>query len=105
MKLTKPTFNFKNILKKTSQIFFGTLSASMLLAGGLGLFLSYINPIPWIAEYFPISFAGIYITGEQAFQEIRTWQATPVISAALSSVLIFLALMLHVNNKFSQTCL
>ena len=98
MKLTKPTFNFKNILKKTSQIFFGTLSASMLLAGGLGLFLSYINPIPWIAEYFPISFAGIYITGEQAFQEIRTWQATPVISAALSSVLIFLALMLHVNN-------
>ena len=98
MKLTKPTFNFKNILKKTSQIFFGTLSASMLLAGGLGLFLSYINPIPWIAEYFPISFAGMYITGEQAFQEIRTWQATPVISAALSSVLIFLALMLHVNN-------
>ena len=85
-----PTFNFWGIVKKTFNIFLTTLSVSMILAGGLGLFLAYMNPIPWVAEYFPLSIGSLYITGEQAFQEVRTWQATPnAFRSSFSSSYIF----------------
>ena len=93
-----PTFNFWGIVKKTFNIFLTTLSVSMILAGGLGLFLAYMNPIPWVAEYFPLSIGSLYITGEQAFQEVRTWQATPMLSGAVSAAAIFSGLALHINN-------
>jgi len=64
-----------------------------------------VNPIPWIAHYFPIQlnnilWSGIWvnITGEQAFQQIQTWQANSILSAAVSATVIVLGLMLHVNN-------
>ena len=98
MQFSLPSINLKKILRKTVSIFFNTLSAVMILGGSLGLFLSYINPIPWVAGYFPLEFGALYITGEQAFQEVRAWQNTPVLSAIVSGVTIFLALMLHVNN-------
>jgi len=93
-----PTFNFWGIVKKTFNIFLTTLSVSMILLGGLGLFLAYMNPIPWVAEYFPLSIGSLYITGEQAFQEVRTWQATPMLSGAVSAAAIFSGLALHINN-------
>jgi hypothetical protein len=96
MRIKKP--NFKNIFKKAFSISINTLSALMILGGSLGLFLSYINPIPWVAGYFPLEFGALYITGEQAFQEVRAWQATPVLSALSGAATIFLGLMLHVNS-------
>jgi len=89
-----PTVNFLGLLKKTFNIFLTSLSVSIILIGGLGLFLAYINPIPWVAGYFPISLAGFYMTGEQAFQEIKTWQATPILSVAVSAAAIFSGLAL-----------
>jgi len=96
--MNMPTFNFWAIVKKTFNIFLTTLSVSMILLGGLGLFLAYINPIPWVAGYFPLSFGSFYITGELAFQEVRTWQATPMLSGAVSAAAIFSGLAMHVNN-------
>ena len=96
--MNMPTFNFWAIVKKTFNIFLTTLSVSMILLGGLGLFLAYINPIPWVAGYFPLSFGSFYITGELAFQEVLTWQATPMLSGAVSAAAIFSGLAMHVNN-------
>ena len=96
--MNMPTFNFWAIIKKTFNIFVTTLSVSMILVGGLGLFLAYINPIPWVAGYFPLSFGSLYITGELAFQEVLTWQATPMLSGAVSAAAIFSGLAMHVNN-------
>ena len=90
--------NFKKIIKKAFSISITTVSVAMILVGSLGLFLAYMNPIPWVAEYFPINFAGFYITGEQAFQEIKTWQATPILSGAVAIAAIFSGLFLHAHN-------
>ena len=90
--------NFKKIIKKAFSISITTLSVAMILLGSLGLFLAYINPIPWVSGYFPIDFAGFYMTGEQAFQEIKTWQATPILSGAVAIAAIFSGLFLHAHN-------
>ena len=98
MKITKPNINFTSLFKKTITILTNTLSVAMILIGSLGLFLAYMNPIPWVAGYFPINFAGFYMTGEQAFQEVKIWQATPIQSGLSGGVTILLGLLLHVNN-------
>ena len=98
MKITKPNINFTSLFKKTITILTNTLSVAMILIGSLGLFLAYMNPIPWVAGYFPINFAGFYVTGEQAFQEVKIWQATPIQSGLSGGVTILLGLLLHVNN-------
>jgi len=90
--------NFKKIIKKAFSISITTVSVAMILVGSLGLFLAYMNPIPWVAGYFPINLAGFYMTGEQAFQEIKTWQATPILSGAVSAAAIFSGLALHVHS-------
>ena len=48
MKIQKP--NFWKIAKKTFNILLGTLTAVMVTTGALGLYLAYINPIPWVAQ-------------------------------------------------------
>ena len=103
MKIKKP--NFWGIAKKTFSIFLGTLTATMVITGMFGLFLAYINPIPWIAHYFPISMSNILwtgawfnITGEQAFQSIYSWQANALLGSAVSASVIFMGLMIHVQS-------
>jgi len=103
MKIKK--LHLGKIFRKSLEIFLGTLTGTMVLVGGMGLFLAYINPIPWVAHYFPIQlnnilWSGIWvnITGEQAFQQIKAWQATPILAAAVSATVIILGLMIHVQN-------
>ena len=103
MKIQKP--NFWGIAKKTFNILLGTLTAVMVTTGALGLFLAYINPIPWVAQYFPISMSNILwtgawfnITGEQAFQSIHSWQANALLGSAVSASVIFMGLMIHVQS-------
>ena len=98
-------FNFRKILKKTFKIFLGTLTAVMVTTGALGLFLSYINPIPWIAGIFPLHMENIlwtgawfHITGEQVFQEIKLWQSSPYLNSGISAAVIFIGLMFHVQS-------
>ena len=103
MRIQKP--NFWGIAKKTFNILLGTLTAVMVTTGALGLFLAYINPIPWVAQYFPISMSNILwtgawfnITGEQAFQSIHSWQANALLGSAVSASVIFMGLMIHVQS-------
>ena len=103
MRIRKP--NFWGIAKKTFNILLGTLTAVMVTTGTLGLFLAYINPIPWVAHYFPISMSNILwtgawfnITGEQAFQSIHSWQANALLGSAVSASVIFMGLMIHVQS-------
>ena len=103
MKIQKP--NFWGIAKKTFNILLGTLTAVIVTTGALGLFLAYINPIPWVAQYFPISMSNILwtgawfnITGEQAFQSIHSWQANALLGSAVSASVIFMGLMIHVQS-------
>ena len=103
MKIQKP--NFWKIAKKTFNILLGTLTAVMVTTGALGLFLAYINPIPWVAQYFPISMSNILwtgawfnITGEQAFQSVYSWQANALLGSAVSASVIFMGLMIHVQS-------
>jgi len=103
MRIQKP--NFWKITKKTFNILLGTLTAVMVTTGTLGLFLAYINPIPWVAQYFPISMSNILwtgawfnITGEQAFQSIYSWQANALLGSAVSASVIFMGLMIHVQS-------
>jgi len=103
MRIRKP--NFWGIAKKTFNILLGTLTAVMVTTGALGLFLAYINPIPWVAQYFPISMSNILwtgawfnITGEQAFQSIHSWQANALLGSAVSASVIFMGLMIHVQS-------
>ncbi len=103
MKIQKP--NFWGIAKKTFKILLGTLTAVMVTTGALGLFLSYINPIPWIAGIFPLHMENIlwtgawfHITGEQVFQEIKLWQSSPYLNSGISAAIIFIGLMFHVQS-------
>ena len=103
MKIQIP--NFWKVAKKTFSILLGTLTAAMVITGALGLFLAYINPIPWVAQYFPISMSNILwtgawfnITGEQAFQSIHSWQANALLGSAVSASVIFMGLMIHVQS-------
>ena len=103
MKIKKP--HLGKIFRKSLKIFLGTLTGTMVLVGGMGLFLSYINPIPWIAHYFPLQlnnilWSGIWvnITGEQAFQQIQALQVNLILSVAVSATIIILGLMIHVQN-------
>ena len=103
MKIQKP--NFWKITKKTFNILLGTLTAVMVTTGTLGLFLAYINPIPWVAQYFPISLSNILwtgawvnITGEQAFQFVYSWQTNALLGSAVSASVIFMGLMIHVQS-------
>ena len=103
MKIQIP--NFWKVAKKTFSILLGTLTAAMVITGALGLFLAYINPIPWVAQYFPISMSNILwtgawfnITGEQAFQFVYSWQANALLGSAVSASVIFMGLMIHVQS-------
>ena len=103
MRIQKP--NFWGLVKKTFNILLGTLTAVMVTTGALGLFLAYINPIPWVAQYFPISMSNILwtgawfnITGEQAFQSVYSWQANALLGSAVSASVIFMGLMIHVQS-------
>ena len=95
MKIQKP--NFWKLAKKTFNIFLASLTVAMVTSGTVGLFLAYINPIPWVAQYFPISMSNILwtgawfnITGEQAFQSVHSWQANALLGSAVSASVIFM---------------
>ena len=103
MKIQKP--NFWKLAKKTFNIFLASLTVAMVTSGAVGLFLAYINPIPWVAQYFPISMSNILwtgawfnITGEQAFQSVHSWQANALLGSAVSASVIFMGLMIHVQS-------
>ena len=71
----------------------GIINTSILITiGGLGLFVSYINPIPWITPYIQFSVAN------QLFEYVQYLQANSMYTIGASSGLIVFGLLLHVAN-------
>jgi len=76
------------------------LTTLLVVAGGLGLAVSYINPMKWIAPLFPIQIEGTIINIEQAsILSLLNYLNTNLIATlVISSILILMGLLLHVRN-------
>ena len=58
MKIKKPSI--KKILKGFGKFILNTFTVITITTGTMGLFISYINPTPYIAEYYPALQVGYY---------------------------------------------
>ena len=65
--------------------------------GTSGLFISYINPIPYIAEYYPALQVGYY-TLETLFADIKLWQSFQYYNYGISGGLIVFGLAIHIRS-------
>ena len=71
----------------------GAINAILLVAmGSLGLFISYINPIPTITPYISMGLAN------ELYAQVVFLQANLLPTIGASSGLILLGLLLHLNN-------
>tara|TARA_R100000808_G_C2149793_1_gene158308 strand:+ start:486 stop:1826 length:1341 start_codon:yes stop_codon:yes gene_type:complete len=90
-------FNFKKGLKIMGRIFMGLLTTLFVGLGSLGLFLSYTNPVPSIAEQFPNLYLGYYNL-ETLFNDIKWWQSLGYIPYVASSGAIVLGFAIHIRS-------
>ena len=89
-KIALPAINIS--LKKVGMVV-GAINTSLLVAIGIiGLFISYINPIPAITPYISLAIANIL------FDQVVYLQANLIPTIGVSSGLIVLGLILHVAN-------
>ena len=71
MKIKRP--NIKKILKGIGKFILNTFTVVTIIGGGTLAFASYINPTPYIAEYFPTLQVNTY-TLETLFVDVKWWQ-------------------------------
>ena len=64
---------FKSMLKSVGKFFLNTFTMVTITIGTMGLFISYINPTPYIAQQFPNLQIGAY-TLETLFADVKYWQ-------------------------------
>ena len=100
-KISLPFFGFlKTVLKITGQATKYTLSAVLVVAGILGLTVSYINPMQFIVPYLPFQIEGTIISVDQAV--VQSWltlvNANLTASVAISSTLLLVGILVHVRN-------
>ena len=89
-KIALPAINIS--LKKVSMIV-GTINTALLVAiGSIGLFISYINPIPAITPYISLAIANVL------FDQVVYLQANLIPTIGASAALIVLGLLLHAAN-------
>ena len=98
---TIPFFGFlKTVLKIIGQAIKYTLSAVLVVAGILGLTVSYINPMQFIVPYLPFQIEGTIISVDQAV--VQSWltlvNANLTASVAISSTLLLMGILVHVRN-------
>tara|TARA_R110000744_G_scaffold17731_3_gene47821 strand:+ start:2837 stop:4144 length:1308 start_codon:yes stop_codon:yes gene_type:complete len=100
MKITKPSIkvpNLKNILHIGVKITINILTIVLITTGVMGLVLSYLNPTPYIAEYYPNLQLGYY-TLDTLFTDIKYWQGQQYINWGISSGIITLGLAIHIRS-------
>ena len=100
MKIKKPHFkkpNIKNILKFGVKILTNMVTTVLISGGVAGLFLSYINPTPYIARYYPELQIGYY-TLNTLYSDIQYLQSLGYISYSISGGLIVLGLIIHIRS-------
>ena len=90
-----PSVTFPKIVIPFNKIAFvlGAINTTLLVGiGGLGLFVSYMNPIPWITPHISFSFAT------QLYDYVLYLQTNSLYTIGASSALIVFGLLLHLNN-------
>ena len=89
--------NIKKILKGIGKFILNTFTAVTIIGGGTLAFASYINPVPYIAEYFPNLQYGIY-TLETLYKDVKWWQDQGYIAWSISGGMIVLGLAIHIRS-------
>jgi len=95
MKIKKPSI--KKILKGFGKFILNTFTVITITIGTMGLFISYINPTPYIAEYYPALQVGYY-TLETLFADIKLWQSFQYYNYGISGGLIIFGLAIHIRS-------
>ena len=87
-----PRISFSFPFRKTGMILGAINTFFLVTLGVLGLFVSYINPIPHITPYIPLHIAT------QLFDSVVYMQANLSFTIGISVGLIVLGFMLHATN-------
>ena len=95
IKFKKP--NLKKILKGIGKFILNTFTVVTIIGGGTLAFASYINPTPYIAEYFPQLQVGHY-TLESLYADVKWWQDQGYVAWAISGGMIVLGLAIHIRS-------
>ncbi len=95
IKFKKPSI--KKILKGIGKSILNTFTMVTIIGGGTLAFASYINPTPYIAEYFPNLQYGIY-TLESLYKDVQWWQSLQYYNYGISSGLIVLGFAIHIRS-------
>ena len=95
IKFKRPSI--KKILKGIGKSILNTFTMVTIIGGGTLAFASYINPTPYIAEYFPNLQYGIY-TLESLYKDVQWWQSLQYYNYGISSGLIVLGLVIHIRS-------
>ena len=89
--------NIKKILKGIGKSILNTFTMVTIIGGGTLAFASYINPTPYIAEYYPQLQVGYY-TLESLYKDVQWWQSLQYYNYGISSGLIALGLVIHIRS-------
>ena len=95
IKFKKP--NLKKILKGIGKFILNIFTMVTIIGGGTLAFASYINPVPYIAEYFPTLTFQSY-TLETLFADAKWWQDQGYIAWSISGGMIVLGLAIHIRS-------
>ena len=95
MKIKRP--NIKKILKGIGKFILNTFTVVTIIGGGTLAFASYINPVPYIAEYFPTLAFQSY-TLETLFADVKWWQDQGYVAWSISGGMIALGLAIHIRS-------
>ena len=100
MKIKKLTFkrpNIKKIVKGIGKFILNIFTVVTIIGGGTLAFASYINPTPYVAEYFPNLQYGIYNL-ETLYIDVQWWQSLQYYNYGISSGLIVFGLLIHIRS-------
>ena len=95
IKLKRPSI--KKILKGIGKFILTTFTVVTIIGGGTLAFASYINPTPYIAEYFPQLQVGYY-TLESLYADVKWWQDQGYIAWSISGGMIAVGLLIHIRS-------
>ena len=95
MKIKRP--NIKKILKGIGKFILNTFTVVTIIGGGTLAFASYINPVHYIAEYFPTLAFQSY-TLETLFADVKWWQDQGYVAWSISGGMIVLGLAIHIRS-------
>ena len=95
IKFKRPSI--KKILKGIGKFTLNIFTMVTIIGGGTLAFASYINPTPYIAEYFPNLQYGIY-TLESLYVDVQWWQSLQYYNYGIPSGLIVLGFAIHIRS-------